>query len=473
MKSFLVVIILTLVSYAFPFVRNIVVARYLTVEQFGIASTFAIVYSLVQMMANIGFNAFVVQAKDGDEPGFMAALHSLLIMRGVAGAALMLICAYPYAYFIGQPELVWSYMLFAAVPLLLSGASLDVHRQERQSRFTSVAMAQILAHTASLVALIPLFYLFDDYQIMVYSIFTYIVVYVVFTHFYSERSYSLSWNEKIFRRILTFGVPLLINNVLLFIVFNGDRLIVANQLGLETLALFSIAFMMSLIVSSAGSKLFSTLMLPILSRAQEKRSQFRELACLSLEIALFLMIGLVLSMLVLGPAFIITLFGEKYFGALSMVLTLAFVQGFRLAKIGPVVVATAQGHTRYPLFADAVRVVFLPLAFLALMQTGNINYAIFFAFLGEFIGFLIALFLMLRQTRVRLTSLLPSLAMTGLILVLAFAETMSFTPQKGVLDNIHLSHLGLILLGLLYVAVAPKMRRTILDFSAKKLRRAS
>ena len=57
------------------FARNLVIARLIPVEDYGIASTFAIAMSVVEMASQLGLQQMIVQAREGEDPHFQAALQ--------------------------------------------------------------------------------------------------------------------------------------------------------------------------------------------------------------------------------------------------------------------------------------------------------------------------------------------------------------------------------------------------------------
>jgi len=55
-------------------VRNLVIARLISVEDYGIAATFGIVMALIEMASYLGMQQQIVQSKDGEDPRFQASL---------------------------------------------------------------------------------------------------------------------------------------------------------------------------------------------------------------------------------------------------------------------------------------------------------------------------------------------------------------------------------------------------------------
>ncbi len=52
------------------FVRSVILARLISPENFGIAATFAMTFSLVEMVSNLSAQLLLVQAPDGGDAPF-------------------------------------------------------------------------------------------------------------------------------------------------------------------------------------------------------------------------------------------------------------------------------------------------------------------------------------------------------------------------------------------------------------------
>ena len=58
------------------FGRNIIIARLISVENFGIAATLALTMSLVEMASNLSLDRLIVQDPEGDSPRLQATAHA-------------------------------------------------------------------------------------------------------------------------------------------------------------------------------------------------------------------------------------------------------------------------------------------------------------------------------------------------------------------------------------------------------------
>ncbi len=398
-------------------IRNILIARLVSVEDFGIASTFAITMAMIEMASGLGSDQFIVQDKDGDKPVLQSTAQAFMAVRGFIIGAILFLLAGPIATVFRVPELVWAYQAIALFPIIRGMAHLDIFRFQRSLRFAPVITVELGATLVStLVAGIAAFY-FADYRAMLCALLAQQVAYLIVSHIVAERAYGLGWNKDVARRTINFGWPLLINGLLMFGIFQGDRVIVANQMGIQVLGWFAVAFALTLMPTTILSKVLTSLSLPRLSKLQDDEAGFNRLATLTIEFACAVGVLLVIGFAVLGRPMMLALYGVKYEAALAVLVWLAVMQSLRVAKAGPTIIALAGAQTKNPMFANLARICFLPIAFLAAVCGAEVLHLVWIATLGE----LCALFVAFQLLGPRLGSAIKSCkrAFIGTILILA------------------------------------------------------
>ena len=72
--------------------RNLLIARLIPVSDYGIASTFAIAMAVVEMASQLGLQQQIIQAKEGEEERFQAALQGFQLLRGCMGGLVLFMC---------------------------------------------------------------------------------------------------------------------------------------------------------------------------------------------------------------------------------------------------------------------------------------------------------------------------------------------------------------------------------------------
>jgi len=427
------------------FARNILVARLLSVEDFGVAATFAIIFGFIEMLAFLGFDRFLIQTRDEGLERVQATLHSLQVLRGVFVATVLWVAAGPLAAVMDVPEVAWAFRLMAVLPLIQGFTHLDMARAQRGMRFGPFVKITLWAEVAGLLSVWPFFLVFGDYRVVLGALLVQTTLMMLFSHLFAERRYALGLDRTLALRALGFGWPLLFNAALMFGIVQGDRIIVANQLGPVTLGLFSLAFMLTFMPTMVLAQTINRLFLPRLAPLQNDPAAFDALARAVVQVGLVVGLAVAVGFSILGADLLLILFGAKYAGALSVLVWLAVMQAVRVAKMGVSVVALARGETRSPMVANIPRVLLLPVAWLALERGAGMEAVVAIAILGEAAGLAVAFTLLRSMLDVPIRPLIPAALAWGAVLALVVADAALRPARPEILANFHLFQ-GVILL---------------------------
>lgn len=415
--------------------RNLLVARLIPVADYGIAATLAITMAAVEMASQFGLQQQIVQAKDGDNPRFQAAVQGFQVLRGVIAGLVLFLAAGAIADFLNVPEVAWAYQVMALVPVLTALQHFDIHRLNRQMRFWPLVLTGGVPALLSLAAIWPLYLWFGDYQVMLWAIVLQFALMMGMSHLVAERPYRIVLDRQIMAGSLRFGWPLLVNGILMFAVFQGDKLIVGRALGMETLAIFAMGFTLTLTPTLVMAKSAQNFFLPQLSAVArdtpDGQARFQHLALALMQVSLLNGVLLVVVILLLGGPLVETVLGQKYLTLVPLLVPLAVMQALRVAKTGASVVALSCGHTSNAMQTNLVRVATLPLAWYAVTQGADLMSVIVIAIAGEAAGYALALFLVARRTGVGLAPMVAPILLSGGFLAMAWASLYDVAPPWG------------------------------------------
>ncbi len=405
-------------------VRNLLVARMIPVADYGVASTFAVAMAVVEMASALGLQQQIIQAREGDDPDFQAALQGFQVLRGVMSGAALFLIAGPMADFMAIPEVTWAYRMLALVPVLNALVHFDIHRLNRHMIFWPMLVTGALPALISVLVLWPLAHWFGDWRVMLYAILIQVLLAAVVSHLVARRPYRLRFDPAVMAGALRFGWPLLVNAVLLFFVFQGDRLIVARLLGMVSLAIFSMGVTLTLTPTLVVAKSVQNLLLPALSAAATRRpagrKAFDDLVTATLKLHFLSGSALVLGTALLGPVLVHLLLGPRYADLVPILTLLAIQQGLRLFKGGPATVALATGQTGNAMIANFVRVGFLPLGYAIAARTGQIDLLIFTGIVAEAAGLVVAIWVASARIAIPVRPFLPALCSSILVLAATY-----------------------------------------------------
>ncbi len=405
--------------------RNLIIARLIPVADYGIAATFAIAMAVVEMMSALGLQQQIVQAKDGDDPRFQAALQGFQVLRGVIAGAVLYALATPIADFLQVPQAAWAYRLMALVPVLNALVHFDIYRMNRQMQFGPLLLTGAVPALASVLAVWPLSVWYGDYKVMLYAVILQAVLTAVTSHLVATRPYRLLLDRAVMGQSLRFGWPLLVNGILLFAVFQGDKLIVGRELGMEALAIFAMGFTLTLTPTLVMAKSVQNLFLPQLSAALGDAPRFAHLSAVTLQAVLLLGLSLVMITVLIGAPVVYLLLGDKYLDLLPYLPWLAVMQAVRVFKAGPAIVALALGHTSNAMLSNLGRVLSLPVCWAVAVTSGDLLVIIWVAIAGEVLGQITAILLLRYKSAGGLQGLIWPHAGAAALLVTAGAAVLS------------------------------------------------
>ncbi|MBF9032118.1 oligosaccharide flippase family protein [Rhodobacterales bacterium HKCCE3408] len=396
--------------------RNLIVARLISIEDYGIAATFALVTSLIELATAFGLQQQIVQAREGDAERWQAALQGFQLLRSFVSATALFFCAGPIAQFFGVPEATWAYRVLAISVVFSGFMHMDVWRLYRQMIYLPNVLSQIVSTLISVVAVWPLWLAFGDYRVMLWALILQNGLQMVMTHLTARRRYVLRFDRAVIAQAMQFGWPLLINNILLFLVMNGEKMIVGREIGLAALAVFAMGFTLTLTPTIVAAKSVQSFFLPQLSAVQDDDTRFQPMARTTIEANLVNGLLLVIAVVLVGEPFVEIALGEKYAALVPLMVWLAILHAMRVFKAGSAVTALARGRTGNAMAANLFRVASLPLAWWAAAVTGDLLLVVLIATAGEVLGVIASLVLVRWRAGVKLGALRNAFAATAVVL---------------------------------------------------------
>jgi len=399
--------------------RNLLVARLVSIEDYGIAATFAISMAVVEMMSGFGLQQLIIQDEKGDKSEFQAGLQGFNILRGMIAGGSLFFLSGPIALFLGVPEITWAYQLLALIPFIRGFEHFDVHRLNRNMKFLPLILTKTIPALLAVLSIWPLYHFFEDYRIMLYSVLLQWVLFVFTSHWVAKQKYQFVFNQEVMRQGVKFGWPLLVNNIALFAVLQGDRIIVGREAGLEILAIFSMGVTLTMsptLVSSSSEQQF---FLPQLAACKNKKAEFERMAVAAMQTSLISGVVFIFLAITITAPLSIVILGEKYSELVVLLPWMAIWQAARTFKIGNTTVSLSYALTANAMIANCTRILALPIAWYILANGGEIIHLIWVATLGELLAYFVSLVLVVHRIKLNLFRMIPSIALTSISLATA------------------------------------------------------
>jgi O-antigen/teichoic acid export membrane protein len=349
-------------AQACSFARNAIIGHALSRGDFGVAATITMVLQLLEMLSDAGADRLIVQDARGDTAALCGTVHAVMIARGLLIALALYVGAAPAAMFFGIPEASAAFQTIALVPLVKGFMSFDARRAQRRLDNTPVVAIEVIPQAAALLATLPLLALQADYSAVVWLAVLQAVVSFAASRWFAERRYGVVLDRSILSRHVAFGWPIWLSAFPLLAVMQGDRIIVGRLLGMDALAGFTAAFLVTMVPSLVAAKIGHALLMPLLAGAQDQRDVFQDRFRAMCEAAGVASACYLAFFLFAGGALIALAFGPNYQGLQSVAAWLSLMWALRMLQALPGLAVMALGTTTPLFIAGIVRAAALGLA---------------------------------------------------------------------------------------------------------------
>ncbi len=406
--------------------KNVIIARLISPADFGVAATFAMTFSFLEMISNLAAETVLIQAKDGNEPAFQRTAQSLQVLRGVTNALFIFALAGMASRLFGVPQAKLSFQCLALLPLIKGLTHLDVNRLQRALKFGPSIMADSGSNLLVTMAALPLGLWLRDYRAMLWLLILQSAIYVVVSHLAADRGYACGWSKVHARTIFSFGWPLLINGLLLYVILQGDRFVIgaAQQLfknssyTLADLGVYSVAFALTFAPTTLVANVCTSLFLPLLSRTQSDTVQFKKRYRTCIQILSLMASIISILFIVSGGWFVGMIYGQKYAAAGTFIGVLAAMQAMRILRVAPTLAAMALADTKNAMICNIVRTSALAGVLYASITGRSLLWVAASGLAGEVLAFLTCIWRLQRCHSIPARLSFQPLAVSGLAMFL-------------------------------------------------------
>jgi len=370
--------------------RNIVIARVLTPEDMGVAATFALTISLLEMISYMAVDMFLVQAKEGDEPQVQEVAQFFKLVRGFFVGIILYLFAPIITNVFKTSDAEWAYRLLAVIPMIQGFMHLDWKRQQRHLKYNSTMLVDTLPQLIITIAAYPMVIWLNDYSAVVWLLLAQAISSVFISRIIAERTYKILFEKRLIQKILIFSWPLLINGLLSFISMQGDKFIIGTNYSMADLGVYSISMSLILAIILLVAKFNSSLFLPILARVQTNQVEFRKRYRLGVNLLAIIAGTASLPFIIFGGNIVTLFFGNQYLAADEFVSWFGALIAVRIFRMPATAAALARGETQIPMIANSYRMLGVVAAILVAYYRMPIYWIIICGTFGEFMAFIVA-----------------------------------------------------------------------------------
>ncbi len=297
---------------------NLILARLLFPEAFGLMSLVNVFMQGLQMFSDIGIGPGIIQSKSGERPEYLRAAWTLQVIRGFALWFVTLALAWPLAQFFaaGNPDAGQLAVLLPVTGLtaLIGGfTSTSVFRFNRQLKMARITLLELLPQAVSLLVMIGAAWIWPSTWALVWGGLAFSLVRLALSHVWNDGPRDgFGWDPAARRELVRFGRWIFLSTIVSFLATHLDRILLGRLLTMAELGLYSIGMTFARVAINTASRLGQTILFPLLSRRQDDPPRLIR-SCLKARRAILWAGGVVCVAFAIGaPFFFDTLYDERY-----------------------------------------------------------------------------------------------------------------------------------------------------------------
>ncbi|KII28877.1 polysaccharide biosynthesis protein [Pseudomonas fluorescens] len=368
---------------------NLVMARLLMPDMFGIMIIATTVSVVLHLLSDVGLRQNIIQSQRGDEPAFLNTVWTVQIVRGfILFAATLLVAVFAWfaqsinlwapdsTYAAPELPLVLALTGFSAVIYGFQSTKIDVAVRTFQQK--KVVLAEFASQLAGLLVMLVIGYLTRSIWSLVGAGLVAALVSTLLGHFWFKGPANhLHWDRSALNELIVFGRWILLSSAVGVLAMHGDRIWFGGSMSATELGVYSIAVLILGALQTGVQRLAGAVALPAFSEAARNDDTVRLHALyyrfkLIIDLFLLFLTGL---FLVISPLIISVLYDDRYAeaGTMMAVLSLSF---FTLRYTLAHQVWIALGLTKYQAMDNIIRVISLWVLLPLLLAIGGVKYAI-------------------------------------------------------------------------------------------------
>jgi PST family polysaccharide transporter/lipopolysaccharide exporter len=293
-------------------VRNMILARLLVPDQFGLMAIVMAAGQLFEALTEIGIRASVVQNKRGGSDAFLNAAWWLSAVRGTLLYGLGVLVAPYVAAFYGEPSLS-PLLRVAFLTMLLNGLTSTrlavLQRNLEFGRYTGIMQGAGLAGTAVTLAA----------ALFVRSVWALVIGSVAEAAFCCLASFvfcplkpSRHIDRACLKQLLAFTRGMAGLSLLTLVILQADVFVLARICSKAELGMYALALSLATMPLMVFSRVFQPLMLPVLSEAQDDLPRLRGAVLRMTRLLLTFGIPLTASLAICGRPLLALAYGPAY-----------------------------------------------------------------------------------------------------------------------------------------------------------------
>lgn len=393
-------------------IGNIILARILFPELFGILGMALAIFGLITIFQEAGLSSYLIYKKNISQ-GLISTSLWLNILCSF-GLAIIIVILSPFIADFYKEKTVATLLQIMAVGMIFSGLSITSRTLLVKERsFSKIAKIEMFSECIS--SFMAILFALNGYDLIAISsrfIIKPFILTVVFL-FIKKLSFKEGMQLKYIKKILPYSSKFLGTQVFVYLNNNIDYLIIGKYMGSASLGIYTIAFQWSVMpryyIAGAVNKVF----FPEVSNRKDKQDELIELFLNVVKKVSFFTLPACFGLILIANNFILLFYGKQWMGVV-IVLKILLISGAvtSISTLGGSII-NGLGRPEIEMKLNIYSFIVLAILIVISSQTGSLENVVWAILLKTIIFDSIKMILVCRLLKIKyeklVKTILPSL----------------------------------------------------------------
>ena len=304
---------------------NLILARILFPEAFGLMALVSVVLVGLQMFSDTGIGPAISRSPRGDDPAFLDTAWTINVIRGVLLCLLAAAVAWPLATLWSAPELI-ALLPVAGLTLLVSGFNpTRIDTANRHLMLGRLTVLDLAGQVTGIVAMVVLAWLMASVWALVLGAIVGSIAKLVLTWAgLPGQTNRFRWDRSAASELIHFGKWIFLSTLCGFLLAQGDKAVMGSFLSLDELGIYNIGFFLASFPALLAGAVVSRVMIPLYRDSPQPATNLRlRKMRLGLTVSVLLLLA---AMALAGLPLVRLLYDDRYLAAGLIVTLVALVQ---------------------------------------------------------------------------------------------------------------------------------------------------
>jgi len=255
-------------AYAFSqllrLVSNLILARVLFPEAFGLMALVTVATTGLQLLSDIGITQAIAQHRRGDEPAFLDTAFTINVARGVVLWLGSCALAYPMALFYDAPDLA-RLIPVAGLAFVIAGfVPTKMDAAVRNLQLVRLTLLDLVANVIGVVSTVVLAIVTRSVWSLIFALIISNAAKVVLMRVWLPGHRNrFGWDREAAHDLIHFGKWIFLSTSCYFLLMQGDKMVLGAYLNLAELGTYNIGYFLGSFPALLAAAVASRVMVPL------------------------------------------------------------------------------------------------------------------------------------------------------------------------------------------------------------------